>query len=71
MFMRQGWEVSLRLFGMTGVWLADRQFHALSQSVKNFIIVELNNHDKKTMPFGVKIWHPSFHDLHFVQLQVR
>ena len=33
---------------------ADRQFHALSQSVKNFIIAELNNHDEKTMPFGVK-----------------
>ena len=30
-------------------------FHALSQSVKNFIIAELNNHYEKTMPFGVKI----------------
>jgi hypothetical protein len=35
--------------------IADRQFHALSQSVKNFIIAELNNHDEKTMQFGVKI----------------
>jgi len=36
---------------MTGIGklkiIVDRQFHALSQSVKNFIKAELNIHDEK------------------------
>ena len=48
--------MSIGLFHLVELLFPEWQHHALSQSVKNFIIAELNNHDEKTVL--IRLLHP-------------